>query len=309
MSTNITIVNRSIASLQNNNLSTRKIIQKIAFGMMWIFTALAIAMLLWIIIYVLINGSQVINLEFLTTRPRGGVSGEGGMSTTIPTTLYLVLFTLALAAPLGIGAAIYLVEYAGEVEKESRAARILIRVARTGIEILAGVPSIIFGLFGFTLFVSVMKLGFSLLSGGLAAVCLILPVIIRTTEEALLSVPMSYREGSLALGANKWQTITSVILPAASPGIVTGIVLSVGRIIAETAIFWVTIGGSYRMPENLASAGRTMSLHVFMLATETRAFDKAMGTSAILIIVIVLLNLVINFISSRFEARFMGKKV
>ena len=309
MSTNITIENRSIASLQNNNLSTRKIIQKIAFGMMWIFTALAIAMLLWIIIYVLINGSQVINLEFLTTRPRGGVSGEGGMSTTIPTTLYLVLFTLALAAPLGIGAAIYLVEYAGEVEKESRAARILIRVARTGIEILAGVPSIIFGLFGFTLFVSVMKLGFSLLSGGLAAVCLILPVIIRTTEEALLSVPMSYREGSLALGANKWQTITSVILPAASPGIVTGIVLSVGRIIAETAIFWVTIGGSYRMPENLASAGRTMSLHVFMLATETRAFDKAMGTSAILIIVIVLLNLVINFISSRFEARFMGKKV
>jgi len=309
MSTNITIENRSIASLQNNNLSTRKIIQKIAFGMMWIFTALAIAMLLWIIIYVLINGSQVINLEFLTTRPRGGVSGEGGMSTTIPTTLYLVLFTLALAAPLGIGAAIYLVEYAGEVEKESRAARILIRVARTGIEILAGVPSIIFGLFGFTLFVSVMKLGFSLLSGGLAAVCLILPVIIRTTEEALLSVPMSYREGSLALGANKWHTITSVILPAASPGIVTGIVLSVGRIIAETAIFWVTIGGSYRMPENLASAGRTMSLHVFMLATETRAFDKAMGTSAILIIVIVLLNLVINFISSRFEARFMGKKV
>jgi phosphate transport system permease protein len=309
MSTNITIVNRSITSLQNNNLSTRKIIQKIAFGTMWIFTALAVAMLFWIIIYVLINGSQVINLEFLTTRPRGGVSGEGGMSTTIPTTLYLVLFTIGLAAPLGIGAAIYLVEYAGEVEKESRAARILIRVARTGIEILAGVPSIIFGLFGFTLFVSVMKLGFSLLSGGLAAVCLILPVIIRTTEEALLSVPMSYREGSLALGANKWQTITSVILPAASPGIVTGIVLSVGRIIAETAIFWVTIGGSYRMPENLASAGRTMSLHVFMLATETRAFDKAMGTSAILIIVIVLLNLVINFISSRFEARFMGKKV
>jgi len=309
MSANITTVNRSIASLQNNNMSTRKIIQKIAFGIMWIFAALAIAMLLWIIIYVLINGAQVINLEFLTTRPRGGVSGEGGMSTTIPTTLYLVVSTLALAAPLGIGAAIYLVEYAGEVEKESRAARILIRVARTGIEILAGVPSIIFGLFGFTLFVSIMKLGFSLLSGGLAAACLILPVIIRTTEEALLSVPMSYREGSLALGANKWQTITSVILPAASPGIVTGIVLSVGRIIAETAIFWVTIGGSYRMPENLASAGRTMSLHVFMLATETRAFDKAMGTSAILIIVIVLLNLVINFISSRFEAKFMGKKV
>ncbi len=308
MRTNYSLEKRSLLPSQPSKIETRKMIQTVAFGFMWVFTILAIAMLLWIIIYVLANGIQTINLEFLTTRPRGGVSGEGGMSTTIPTTLYLVIFTLAIAAPLGIGAAIYLVEYAGEVQKESQAARILIQIARTGIEILAGVPSIIFGLFGFALFVSILNFGFSLLSGGLAAASLILPVIIRTTEEALLAVPMSYREGSLALGANKWQTITSVILPAASPGIVTGIILSVGRIIAETAIFWVTIGGSYRMPENLLSAGRTMSLHVFMLATETRAFDKAMGTSTILIIVIVGLNLVINYISSQFEDKFMGKK-
>ena len=308
MSTNVSAAERSVISSRSSNLSTRKTLQSIAFGLMWVFAALTVAMLLWIIFYVLINGAQVINLEFLTTRPRGGVSGEGGMSTTIPTTLYLVVFTLALAAPLGIGTAIYLVEYAGELQKESAAARTLINVVRTGIEILAGVPSIIFGLFGFTLFVSIMKFGFSLLSGGLAAACLILPVIIRTTEESLMAVPMSYREGSLALGANKWQTVTSVVLPAATPGIVTGIILSVGRIIAETAIFWVTIGGSYRMPENLLSAGRTMSLHVFMLATETRAFDKAMGTSAVLIVTIVILNLVINYFSARFEARFMGNK-
>jgi phosphate transport system permease protein len=304
----VTAMEKTYVPTSSGNLTYRKVIEKIAFGFMWFAGLVAIAVLLWIVLYVIINGAQVVNIEFLTTRPKGGVSGEGGMSTTIPTTLYLVVFTIALAAPLGIGAAIYLIEYAGEVEKESRLARYLIVIARTGIEILAGVPSIIFGLFGFTLFVSIMKFGFSLLSGGLAAACLILPVIIRTTEEALLAVPRTYREGSLALGANKWQTVTNVILPAAAPGIVTGIVLSVGRIVAETAIFWVTIGGSYRMPDNLLSAGRTMSLHVYMLATETRAFEKAMGTSAVLIVTIVILNLVINYFSSQFEARFMGKK-
>ena len=135
-----------------------------------------------------------------------------------------------------------------------------------------------------------------------------LPVIIRTSEEALLAVPRGYREGSLALGATRWQTITGVVLPAALPGIVTGIVLSIGRIVAETAIFWVTIGGSYLLPEGLRSAGRPMSLHVFMLATETRAFEKAMATAAVLIITIIVLNLVINYTSRRFSASLMGKK-
>jgi phosphate transport system permease protein len=183
-----------------------------------------------------------------------------------------------------------------------------VRVSRSGVEILAGVPSIIFGLFGFALFVSALKLKFSLLSAGLSGACLILPVIIRTSEEALMAVPCSYREGSLALGATKWQTILSVILPAAAPGIVTGVVLSVGRIVAETAIFWVTLGGSYRLPESLLSSGRTMALHVYMLASETRAFDKAMGTAAVLIATIIVLNLIINYTSRTLAARSMGKK-
>jgi phosphate transport system permease protein len=268
---------------------------------------LAVAALVWIIGYVMVQGVQVINLEFLTTRPAGGVSGEGGMSTTIVTTLYLVVLTIAIATPLGVGAAIYLVEYAGEAQRESRLVSYLITVARTGVEILAGVPSIIFGLFGFALFVSFMKLKFSLLSAGLSGACLILPVIIRTSEEALLAVPRSYREGSLALGATKWQTVVSVVLPAATPGIITGVVLSVGRIVAETAIFWVTLGGSYRLPTNLLSSGRSMALHVYMLASETRAFDKAMGTAAILIATIIVLNLVINYTSRRFAARMMGR--
>jgi phosphate transport system permease protein len=152
-----------------------------------------------------------------------------------------------------------------------------------------------------------MKLGFSLLSAGLSGACLVLPVIIRTTEEALLAVPDSYREGSLGLGATKWQTVTGVVLPAAIPGIVTGIVLSVGRIISETAVFWVTLGGSYRLPQNLLSSGRTLALHVYMLATETRAFDKALGTSAILILIIIFLNLAINITSKYFQKRLSGK--
>lgn len=289
------------------NLLQRKLGQHIAFGLIWLAGAIAVAVLLWIVGYVLVQGVQVINLEFLTTRPAGGVSGEGGMSTTIVTTLYLVVLTIAIAAPLGIGAAVYMIEYARETEEQSRLFKFVIAVARSGVEILAGVPSIIFGLFGFALFVSFMKLKFSLLSAGLSGACLILPVIIRTTEEALLSVPRSYREGSLALGATKWQTTVSVVLPAAMPGIITGIVLSVGRIIAETAIFWVTLGGSYHLPENLLSSGRTMALHVFMLATETRAFSKAMGTAAVLIVTIVLLNLIINFTSRRLQARVEGR--
>ncbi len=289
------------------NLARRKLIERVAFGLTWVSGFIAVAVLVWIIGYVMVQGMQEINLAFLTTRPAGGVSGEGGMSTTIVTTLYLVVLTIAIATPLGVGAAIYLVEYAGEAQRESRLMGYLVAAARTGVEILAGVPSIIFGLFGFALFVVTLELGFSLLSAGLSGACLILPVIIRTSEEALLAVPRSYREGSLALGATKWQTTVGVVLPAALPGIITGIILSVGRVIAETAIFWVTLGGSYRLPTSINHSGRSMALHVYMLASETRAFEKAMGTAAILILTIVALNLLINYTSRRLAARARGR--
>lgn len=281
--------------------------QRIAFGVLWLFAAIVIAALLIIVGYVLVKGGAYLNLEFLTTRPAGGVSGEGGMSTTIVTTIYLVVLTIAMAAPVGVGAAIYLSEYAAEQERKSRVVHWVVTIVRTCIEILAGVPSIIFGLFGFALFVSALNFGFSLLSASLSGACLVLPTIIRTSEEALLAVPRSFREGSLALGATKWQTTANVTLPAAMPGVITGVVLSVGRIIAETAIFWVTLGGSYRLPEGVMSSGRTMALHVYVLASETRAFDKAMGTAAVLIIVIIIINLLINYTSSRLTARLSGK--
>lgn len=300
----------SIVSVSKNkrNLKRQNLYQTFGYILVWLCGILAVAAVFWIIGYVLSQGLPIINLEFLTTRPAGGVSGEGGMSTTIVTTLYLVVLTIVIATPLGVGAAVYLVEYAGDASRESKFIALLIKAARMGVEILAGVPSIIFGLFGFAMFVSYMKLGFSLLSASLSGAALVLPTIIRTSEEALLTVPRSYREGSLSLGATKWYTIFNVVLPSALPGIVTGIVLSVGRIIAETAVFWVTLGGSYNLPKSIMNSGRSMALHVYMLASETRAFDKAMATASILIITIIVLNLAINIVSRRLTARVTGKK-
>lgn len=295
-------------SKSKRNLKRQNLFQTLGYILVWLCGILAVAAVFWIIGYVLSQGLPIVNLEFLTTRPAGGVSGEGGMSTTIVTTLYLVVLTIVIATPLGVGAAIYLVEYAGDASRESKLVALLVKAARMGVEILAGVPSIIFGLFGFALFVSYMKLGFSLLSASLSGAALVLPTIIRTSEEALLTVPRSYREGSLSLGATKWYTIFNVVLPSAMPGIVTGIVLSVGRIIAETAVFWVTLGGSYNLPKSIMNSGRSMALHVYMLASETRAFDKAMATASILILTIIVLNLTINLVSRRLTARVTGKK-
>jgi phosphate transport system permease protein len=271
---------------------------------MWLTAAVAVLILIVLVAYVVLQGGSVVLADFptfLTTKPRGGLSAEGGISTTIITTVYVVLLTIGIAGPLGVGAALYLVEYAGEMQGRTGLIPRLVSVIRFGVETLAGVPSIIFGLFGFALFVSAEGLGFgfSLLSGCLACACLVLPVIIRASEEALRAVPRSYREASLALGATQWQTVSRVVLPAALPGIITGIVLSVGRVVSETAVFYVTLGGTHNLPTSLRSGGRTMAMHLYTVAMETRAFEKAMGTGAVLVLTIVLINLVINFVSRR----------
>ncbi|MGC9346915.1 MAG: phosphate ABC transporter permease PstA [Anaerolineae bacterium] len=246
--------------------------------------------------------------RFLTTRPLPGMGGHGGISTTIITTVYMVVLTLVIATPLGVGAAIYLVEYAGEMSgKQSGLLNKVVTVIRFAVETLAGVPSIIYGLFGFAFFVTAIRLGLSMIAGAFAGACLILPVIIRTTEEALLTVPRSYREGSLALGATKWQTNYQVVLPAALPGIVTGIILGVGRIISETAVFYVTLGGSINMPESIMDQGRTMVLHLYSLMMDANAPDPAMGTAIVIIFVIVLINLAINYFSNRLSMSLSGK--
>ena len=286
------------------NLKIRSNKQNFWFGVMWIFGLFTLIVLLLVIGYVIIQGAKVIDWQFLSTAPRGGLSGEGGISTTLGTTLYLVVLTILIAAPLGVGAAIYLIEYTGEQSLTSPIMRAMIAIANFAVETLSGIPSIIYGLFGYALFVSVLRFGWSLLSASLAGACLVLPTVIRTTEEALLAVPDDYRRGSLALGATKWQTLYKVVLPAASPGIITGIILSVGRIISETAVFFVTLGGSHRLPTSIMDGGRTLAMHVYYLAMDTNAFDKAMGTAAVLVVLIILINLTIDIISRKLTSKF-----
>ncbi len=287
---------------QAQSLKKEHLRQRIWVGVMWLFGLITVSILILVVGYVLVQGGKSISWDFLSTAPKGGISGEGGISTTIATTFYLVGLTLLIATPLGVGAAVFLVEYAGEQSLSSKLLRWVIGVANFAVETLAGIPSIIFGLFGYALFVSTLKFGFSLLSAALAGACLVLPTIIRTTEEALLAVPDDYRRGSLALGATKWQTLYRIVLPAGLPGIITGIVLSVGRVISETAIFYVTLGGSYRIPTSIMDGGRTLALHLYYLAMDTRAFDKAMGTGAVLVVMIILINLLIDLVSRKLTA-------
>ena len=291
-----------IHKAQALNLKKEHRRQSFWVALMWLFGLITVSILILVVGYVLLKGGTAINWEFLTTPPKGGLSGEGGISTTIGTTFYLVGLTLLIATPLGVGAAMFLIEYAGEQSLGSKFLRSMISIANFAVETLAGIPSIIYGLFGYALFVSTLKFGFSLLSAALAGACLVLPTIIRTTEEALLAVPDDYRRGSLALGATKWQTLYRVVLPASTPGIITGIILSVGRVISETAIFYMTLGGSYRMPTSVMDSGRTLALHLYYLAMDTRAFDKAMGTGAVLVVMIILINLLIDFVSRKLTA-------
>jgi phosphate transport system permease protein len=278
---------------------TAKSKQKIATIIIWGAGAITALILLVIIGYILIRGIPFINWNFLITPPQGGLSGEGGISTAIVATIYLITITIALLIIPGVGAAIWLTEYARD--------NWLTNSIRYAINTLAGVPSIVFGLFGFALFVTALHFNFSILSGALTLVCLLLPTLISTTEEAIRAVPNYQREAGLALGATKWQTIAHVILPAAFPGIVTGIILCIGRAVGETACLYVTMGGSSAMPGSLLSGGRTLALHVFYLATDTNAFDKAMATAAILIILIIVINTLTNWLSQRFHARLVGR--
>jgi phosphate transport system permease protein len=207
----------------------------------------------------------------------------GGVSSIIVNTLFMILLTLAFSTPIGLAAAVYLVEYA----KQGR----LVRILRLGTETLAGIPSIIFGLFGMLFFVTLLRLKIGLLSGSLTLTLMILPTIIRTTEEALKAVPRGLRDGSLALGATQLQTIVRVVLPAASAGILTGIILAVGRAVGETAALIFTMGADYRMASDLFSSTRVLSVHLYLLIAEGISFDRAFAAAAILIFIVLTVNL------------------
>ncbi|MBP1919082.1 phosphate ABC transporter permease PstA [Youngiibacter multivorans] len=268
--------------------------QNIAKVIIWSAALLVIVILLAIILYILAKGIPVLSWQFLTEIPRN-MGRSGGISSSIVGTLLVTSVAVIVAMPFGIGTAFYLTEYT----RESRITRII----RFSAESLAGIPSIVYGLFGFIFFVTYLKLGWSVLSGGLTMAIMILPTIIRTSEEAIRTVPNLYREVGYSLGATKWQTITKTVFPSALPGIANGVILSIGRCVAETAAVMLTAGSALRMPTSLFSPTRTMAIHFYILAREGISIENAYGTAALLITLIFLINVVFNMLVNRFIAK------
>ncbi len=268
--------------------------QRAAVGLMWALAALTIGVLLLIIAFILWNGLPHVSWEFLSSSPRS-MGREGGIFPMIAATVYVAGLAVLIAAPIGLGTAIYLTEYT----REGR----LTAVIRFGADCLAGIPSIIFGLFGFVFFVITLRMGLSVLSGALTLALMVLPTIIRTSEEAIRAVPASFREVSFGLGSTRWQMVTRVVLRSALPGITTGVVLAVGRSISETAAVMLTAGSALGLPQSIFHSGRTLSLHFYILSREGLSMEKAYATASILIVVILAINLFAYWLMRRFVAK------
>jgi len=268
--------------------------QRLARVALWGATALTVGVLLFIVVFVMRRGLGAISWSFLTEAPRRS-GAEGGIFPTIVSTLYVTLAAVLVATPLGLGAAIYLAEYTTEGR--------LSGIIRRGTESLAGIPSIIFGLFGFAFFVTALGFGWSILSGGLTLGAMILPTVIRTSEEALRAVPREYRHVAQSLGASKWDAIRTVVLPVAAPGVMTGIVLGIGRAVSETAAVIFTAGVALRTPGSLFDSARTMSVHFYTLTMEGISDEQAYGTAAVLVVTILVINVVSYTLMHRFTRR------
>ncbi|MBP1910046.1 phosphate ABC transporter permease PstA [Methanolobus bombayensis] len=269
--------------------SNAKINEKIAFGLLKIATGMVVAFVLVILYYIISNGYSAISLDFITEMPRNRMT-EGGIYPAIMGTTYLIIGSMAVALPLGMLSAIYLTEYA----KPSKTTWAI----EMAISNLAGTPSVVFGLFGLAMFVKYLGFGPSILSASLTLALLILPVIIRASQEALLTVPKEYREASLALGVTKWETIRRVVLPAAIPGMITGAILSIGRVAGETAPILLT-GAAYflpRLPDSIYSEFMALPYHLYVLATSGTSIAQTRpiqyGTALILLIIVLCVNLV-----------------
>lgn len=270
---------------------TRYLTQNLAKILIWAAALSTIGIMVLILFQILSEGIPVLRLHFFIESPKS-MGREGGILSTMIGSAALTLVAILFATPLGVGTAVFLREYT----RESKISRVI----RFGTDCLAGVPSIIFGLFGFVFFVIKLNMGWSILSGGLTLAAMILPTIICTTEEAIKAIPYAYREVSYSLGGTKWQTVTRTILPNALPGIFTGIILSVGRSIGETAAVILTAGSSLVMPTSLFSPIRTMAVHFYILAREGISMEMAYGTGAALVLLVLLINLVANYLLNRY---------
>jgi len=272
--------------------------QKIAFVFLFLATLLIVVPVGLIVVEIVIKGLPAINWQFLTDMPRQGMRA-GGILPAIVGTLYLVTGAIIFALPIGVLAAIYLSEYAK--------ANLLTRLIKLAIVNLAGVPSVVYGLFGLALFVVFFKFGVSILSGSLTLGIMILPIIITASREALESVPQSFREVSLSLGASKWQTIRHIVLPNAISGILTGTILGLGRAAGETAPILFTVAAFYlpRLPRSIFDQAMALPYHLYVISTQVPNVDEKIryGTAFVLLVMVLFMNLVAIIIRSQFRKK------
>lgn len=254
---------------------------------------LTIFVLGFIVVYIVVKGVPHLTPSLFAWEYN---SENVSMLPSIINTLLLTALALIIATPLGIFAAIYMVEYA-------KAGNKIVGIVRVTAETLSGIPSIVYGLFGMLFFVSTCKFGYSLLSGALTVAIMVLPTIMRTTEEALLAVPKNFREGSFGLGAGKLRTVFKVVLPSAVPGILSGIILATGRIVGETAALIYTAGTVAKVPENVFSSVRTLSVHMYNLSKEGLNIDQAYATAVVLLVLVILINMLSGFVAKKLAAK------
>lgn len=270
---------------------------KFLYGCIYLSAAIAVSVLLMIICYVTVRGIGSVSLEFLTT-VTSARKGTVGIAGNIVNTLYIIVITLVIATPIGVGSAIYLNEYA----KQGK----IIRIIEFTTETLSGIPSIIFGLFGSVFFGTTLKLGYSLLTGALTLSLMILPLITRNTQEALRTVPDSYRSGALGMGATKWHMIRTILLPSAMPGIITGVILAIGRIVGESAALLFTAGSGYLLPKaggwlsKILQPGGTLTIQLYLSSSKAE-YNVAFGIAFVLLVIVLCINFLTKYLAKRFD--------
>ena len=270
---------------------------KFLYGCIYLSAAIAVSVLLMIICYVTVRGIGSVSLEFLTT-VTSARKGTVGIAGNIVNTLYIIVITLLIATPVGVGSAIYLNEYA----KPGK----IVKIIEFTTETLSGIPSIIFGLFGSVFFGTTLHLGYSLLTGALTLSLMILPLITRNTQEALRTVPDSYRNGALGMGATKWHMIRTILLPSAMPGIITGVILAIGRIVGESAALLFTAGSGYLLPKaggwlsKILQPGGTLTIQLYLSSSKAE-YNVAFGIAFVLLVIVLCINFLTKYLAKRFD--------
>lgn len=276
--------------MQSRERMNKRITNRVALGVIWLAALATVGALGTIMLYVVVNGIGQITPAFIFTWPQG-VNMEGGIWPTIQSTLYVTILAMLITTPIAVLAAVYLAEYAMQGR--------LVSTIRFAADSLASVPSIVMGLFGLALFVEGIGMGFSVIAAALALSFLLLPIIVRTTEEAIRAVPKYIRWGSYGLGASKWQTVSRIVLPSALPRITTGVILAAGRAAGETAVVIYTMGTMINAPMSPMDPGRTMPVHLMLMAQEGINMPAAYGTALLLVLMVLGFNLTARYIGRR----------